>query len=387
MARPSGGGLLIYTCDEDAETLAADEVRAVTTLRKEVQLAPGVWLVIATDGFEGVAEKFAAAPPIFVRHIAPVTVVVPLNADPSDGEVLADALREDGTLTAALAAELTTDGEAAGSFSVQARIFGGEPYKPFDINKPLAEMFAEATGATVDVRAPEVVVSVTVTPLPAGWARDFAQLRVLPDAFGAYDAPAFALVGVSQVDENLSGWAGGMRRFAREEGQVSRSEFKLLEAVELFGIPLPERGVALDLGASPGGWTRILRKHGQYVTAVDPGELDARMMEDKGVRHLRMTAEAYLREPPDRFDLIVNDMRMDARDSARLMVGYAPYLYRHGAVIMTLKLPERSSPAQQRKTLEDALAVVKQKYEVIGARQLFHNRSEVTVALRPLANY
>ena len=32
-----------------------------------------------------------------------------------------------------------------------------------------------------------------------------------------------------------------------------------------------------------------------------------------------MTAEAYMADDPDRFDVIVNDMRMDG-DSARLMV-------------------------------------------------------------------
>ena len=53
-----------------------------------------------------------------------------------------------------------------------------------------------------------------------------------------------------------------MRRFAREEGQVSRAEFKLLEAIELFGVAVREHGVALDLGASPGGWTRVLRRLG-----------------------------------------------------------------------------------------------------------------------------
>jgi hypothetical protein len=46
----------------------------------------------------------------------------------------------------------------------------------------------------------------------------------------------------------LSDWAGGVRRFAREEGQLSRSEFKLLEAFEVFDISVPQKGLALDLG-------------------------------------------------------------------------------------------------------------------------------------------
>jgi 23S rRNA (cytidine2498-2'-O)-methyltransferase len=97
-----------------------------------------------------------------------------------------------------------------------------------------------------------------------------------------------------------------------------------------------------------------------------------------------MTAEAYLREPPDQFDLIVNDMRMDARESARLMVAYAPHLYRHGYAVMTAKLEDKATPPQQRKTLEDALAILRKSYQIVGARQLFHNRSEVTVVMRPL---
>jgi 23S rRNA (cytidine2498-2'-O)-methyltransferase len=107
--------------------------------------------------------------------------------------------------------------------------------------------------------------------------------------------------------------------------------------------------------------------------------LDPRLASDQGVRHRFMTAEAYLATAPDPFDLIVNDMRMDARDSARLMVAYARYLYPHGLVLMTLKLPEQAP----RPVLEHALHILGTAYQVAGVRQLFHNRSEVTVYLRP----
>jgi 23S rRNA (cytidine2498-2'-O)-methyltransferase len=92
-----------------------------------------------------------------------------------------------------------------------------------------------------------------------------------------------------------------------------------------------------------------------------------------------MTAEAYLHDEPDQFDLIVNDMRMDGRDSARLMVACARLLYRHGAAIMTLKLPE----TQRMPILEHTLEILRSAYTVAGARQLFHNRSEITLYLRP----
>jgi 23S rRNA (cytidine2498-2'-O)-methyltransferase len=276
---------------------------------------------------------------------------------------------------------VTAQVDGSRPFSVQSRVLAEGPYKPFDLNQALSQVVVDATGAALDVRSPEQVVSLAVALLPLEWAGEAARLGLTVVAPRGSNTGLFALLGVSPVAQNLSAWAGGMRRFAREDGQVSRSEFKLLEAIELFGIQLPERGVALDLGASPGGWTRVLRNLGQYVTAVDPGELDPRVSADPGVRHKRLTAEEYLRSEPDRFDIIVNDMRMDARDSARLMLRFAPLLYAHGLALMTLKLPQE----QRAPIVEHALTLLRGGYDVVGARQLFHNRSEITVVLKPKA--
>ena len=179
---------------------------------------------------------------------------------------------------------------------------------------------------------------------------------------------------------NLSDWAGGVRRFAREEGQLSRSEFKLLEAFEVFDISVPEKGLALDLGAAPGGWTRILRTKGLRVVAVDPAKLDGHLSRDPGVQHVQTVAQRYLptHVGRDAFDLIVNDMRIDVDRSVRLMCQAASFLKRSRFAIMTLKL----KPRYQRKQIRDALAILAHAYTVWGTRKLFHNRNEVTVALR-----
>src|SRR5207245_5904296 len=89
--------------------------------------------------------------------------------------------------------------------------------------------------------------------------------------------PEKAYLGISTVEENLSDWPGGMRHFAQTPEQISRSEFKLLEALEVFGVTLPSGGRALDLGAAPGGWTRLLLEAGLRVVAVDPANLDPRL--------------------------------------------------------------------------------------------------------------
>ncbi|HXF62258.1 MAG TPA: SAM-dependent methyltransferase [Caldilineaceae bacterium] len=339
---------LILTADPDFVELALDELRAADPGAEVTgELAPGVLLVGSRRDFATLAGRWQESPPIFVRHICPVQVAAPLAGQMADLETLAHYA----------GAELASSLNPSLSFSVQARVFGDLPYKPYDIHQRLAPLLAEISGAALDVRAPQQVVSVVC----AGRERT-------------------AYLGLSAAAHNLSNWAGGMRRFAREEGQISRAEFKLLEAIEVFGLSLPPRGVALDLGAAPGGWTRVLRLHQQYVTAVDPGDLDPRLAQDRGVRHKRMTAEAYLADEPDQFDIIVNDMRMDARDSARLMVAYARQLYRHGWALMTLKLPEQ----KRRTALDHAMNILRQGYTIAGARHLFHNRSEITVYLRPL---
>jgi len=351
---------VILTANPSFIDLAMGELKKATTVVAQQTLDDGVLLVTLADSFWALAETWRLAPPIFVHHICPVQVTCTLQQEA--GADIAQ-LRE------ALATEIESLVDPSLPFSVQSRILTPLPYKPFDINNALADELHAKSGAPIDVRTPHQVLSVVC-----------AQKIVDEEGTGNRVKIPVAFLGLSPTVYNLSDWAGGMRRFAREKDQVSRSEFKLLEALDYFEIELLPRGVALDLGASPGGWTRVLRQQDQYVTAVDPGELDPRVAEDRDVRHKRMTAEQYLADEPDRFDLIVNDMRMDARDSATLMLAYAQQLYRHGSAIMTLKLPEdRRLPI-----VEHAFKILRKAYTIVGARQLFHNRSEITVLLQPL---
>jgi 23S rRNA (cytidine2498-2'-O)-methyltransferase len=123
----------------------------------------------------------------------------------------------------------------------------------------------------------------------------------------------------------------------------------------LFGLNLQVGGTALDLGAAPGGWTRILRKHGVSVVAVDPAELGSHIASDLGVRHVRETAQSYLQKAGKPFDVILNDMRMDARVSARIMVMAGSHLEDSGWALLTLKLPKRGMA----KTAASALELVR----------------------------
>lgn len=345
---------LILTASPDFQNLAVDELKQALTSRYSglQKLDEGVWLVEGVS-FWDVGEKWRKQPPIFAHHICPAQVIVPFtNA---------------AALTQTIADELLGYIDATQPFSVQTRVLGDGPVKPFEVNHDVAEMVAAATSAPLNIRQPEQILSIVI-------------------------AGGVAYLGVSWVEHNLSNWAGGVHRFARREGQISRAEFKLLEALDVFKITLPDRGRALDLGAAPGGWTAILRQKGFTVVAVDPAELHPSLKKDPGVQHRRLTAETYLEKlspQPLRqaqgkhsalstFSVIVNDMRQDARDSARLMVAFRPYLAEDGLALMSFKLPEQK-PLQ---VVEHGLAILREAYLIAGARQLFHNRQEITVYLR-----
>jgi len=284
--------------------------------------------------------------PVFLRHLCPAQAEVALTGAMGDVDALLLALRS-----------LLPLPGGEGGFSVQTRILEGfQPaYKRFDVNTALAGAI-EMTGAVLNVKAPSVIVSVTL-------------------------AEGMGFLGVSTPEENLSGWAGGARRFKWEEGQISRAEFKLLEACEVFGLAFSDGARALDLGAAPGGWTRVLRRHGLYVTAVDPAELDARLKRDKRITHFRGTAQAYFQNP-DPCDVMVNDMKMDAEASAALMAEGARCLKKEGAAVLTLKLPDH--PVEWPNRVRRAEAILRKAYSVREIRQLFHNRNEVTAYLTRL---
>jgi 23S rRNA (cytidine2498-2'-O)-methyltransferase len=337
------GHEVIFTADSTSRRFALDELGAAGSgARLIAWLAPEVGRAALTTRWDALVEHFREQPPIFCRHVYPVHVVVPLQLEAGDVEALAAA-----------ALQFRSRLRADQPFSVQTRILGeGVPYAPYDINTRLAQVLIDA-GGTLDVREPVWALSIVLT----------------------HDA---AYLGFSRTADNLSDWAGGARRFRREEGQISRAEFKLLEALDVFKLRLPEAGAALDLGAAPGGWTRLLIRQGLRVVAVDPADLHPALEQETGVDHVRKLAQDYLPGLKGSFDVVLNDMRVDAVESAWLMRMAIDVLKPGGWALMTLKLPKHNLI----ETMTEALEVLRVEYTIIGVRQLFHNRSEVTVALR-----
>ena len=339
---------MIFTAAPESGRIALDEIGRVDRDARLLDwLEPGLGLVELGVDWAVLAALLRDRPPVFFRHLCPVQATVLLDRTPGDLDRLARAVDS-----------LSSHLDPGRAFSVQARLLGemkAWPYGRFEVNQRLAAVL-EAAGATLDVRQPEQVLSAVCTPTQA-------------------------YLGLSSAADNLSDWAGGMRRFKREAGQISRAEFKLLEAIELFDLTLPAGGEALDLGAAPGGWTRVLRRRAMRVVAVDPADLHPLIASDPAVTHVRRLAQDYLPAPVE-FDLILNDMRLDARESAELMLQAAANLKAGGLAMMTLKLSGR----KMAQVVDRSLHRLRREYVILGARQLFHNRREVTVAMAKQGN-
>lgn len=356
---------LIVTAHPEFLDAALDELKQINKhLMLDEVLAPGIALCSVPNAAK-LMHHAAEQRPIFVRHLAPVQAIVNLtNTEKDIGEL------------ALVIAELPTFSllERGQRFAVQTRLVQSDTptrdsalagtlrdrtYSSGRLNQLLAEAIAEETGAVESIKKPQIIVSLLCT-----------MEKAYP--------------GISLAHDNLSAWPGGMRHFAQTADQISRAEFKLLEALEVFGLSLPAHGRALDLGAAPGGWTRLLLEAGLSVVAVDPAKLDPRLLRSplsQRLEHYRGYAEAYLEDAIKKhrqFDVIANDMRMDAREASRLLVQAGKCLRPDGFIISTLKLPHATPNIDPLKNLKEALHLLSRHFNIVQAHQLFHNRQEVT---------
>ncbi len=146
----------------------------------------------------------------------------------------------------------------------------------------------------------------------AGSGADVAwlvQLMLLEGRIGVSVAATTTLAVGSRWP---SVWPAGHLPVA-DDPQAPASSFRKLE--EAFGVlhcwPRPG-DVGIDLGASPGGWTRVLRRYGASVVAVDRAALAPTLQRDPKVRWLGGDAfrfdPAEVLRPGERVDWLVSDI-------------------------------------------------------------------------------
>lgn len=188
--------------------------------------------------------------------------------------------------------------------------------------------------------------------------------------------PALCIVGLAPAREALSLAPGGRQRTRRGEAP-SRAGMKLEEALDTLGLA-PGRGeVCVDLGAAPGGWTQQLVSRGAAVIAVDPANLAPELERHPRVRHVKASAFSF--EPEEPADWLFCDMAWRPLEVAQLLAkwgrrGWALHL------VANIKLPMKDKNPIVHRVRHTLVELGGWKH--LRARQLYHDRDEVTVTAR-----
>jgi 23S rRNA (cytidine2498-2'-O)-methyltransferase len=200
-------------------------------------------------------------------------------------------------------------------------------------------------------------------------------------------ASGHCYVGYSYPDNN-SPFFMGIPRLKFPADAPSRSTLKLEEAFHVF-IPADEwderlaSGMyAVDLGACPGGWTYQLVKRSMMVHAVDNGPMAPSLMDTGQVTHHREDGFKF-RPTRSNISWVVCDMVEKPVRVASLMAEWLINGWCREA-IFNLKLPMK----KRYEEVSQNLAMILEKLQENGinaqiqARQLYHDREEVTVHIR-----
>jgi len=198
------------------------------------------------------------------------------------------------------------------------------------------------------------------------------------------------LIGTSDPHNSSPALMGIVRQSMPAEAP-SRSTMKLAEAIEVFmdrseqSRFLRQGMNAVDLGAAPGGWTWQLVKRGIRVTAVDNGPMKGALTDHPLVQHIKQDGFRYV--PRKAVDWLVCDMvEQPSKVAALVAAWFAAGWCKHS--IFNLKLPMKQRVA----ALDSALGDIRRQLDEEGinyrmtAKQLYHDRDEVTVFLTRTKN-
>jgi len=332
----------IGTSNQNFSPYAMEELRRLFTSINFTQLVPGeVFLFDIPMENDEVQQLLSTSELIFLRHVQPIDREFVLTGQASDVNQLVEMISYiDSSVTdKKISIHIRTSRE---SLLVNTKS---------EIKSAMEEAIVEVGGQLV-LQNPDLIITI------------FAHHTHL-------------YVGFGTVEELRSDWPGGAIRFQREEGQASRAKFKLLEAEQVFGLDLSLFKQAIDVGAAPGGWSSLLLERGLKVTAIDPAVLDEKVSSHPALTHLKMNA-SDVKLPKSSFDLIVCDMSWNPLMMSKLVLGLRPALKPYSYGIITLKL--------MNKKVMQSIREVKERlgsgYTVLQAKQLFHNRDEITLLIQ-----
>lgn len=132
---------------------------------------------------------------------------------------------------------------------------------------------------------------------------------------------------------------------------VSRAYFKLRDAIDKLPLKLRQKinsdSFAIDIGASPGGWTQYLQKTVGYTASIDPANLDESILGLDNVVHFQQKSSDAFQEiskqyhlwksTHDAIDLLVCDANKPVEEVMQLLEPYEKLMEKGSVLVLTLK--------------------------------------------------
>lgn len=116
--------------------------------------------------------------------------------------------------------------------------------------------------------------------------------------------------------------SAGLADVADDDIAPASSYRKLVEALACLDVAPQPGEMCVDLGACPGGWTRVLLTHGAHVTAVDRAPLAPHLMADARVTFL--PADAFAWRPAQPVAWLVSDIIAFPERVRELLAAWLP---------------------------------------------------------------
>ncbi|MFF2089719.1 SAM-dependent methyltransferase [Paenibacillus sp. NPDC058174] len=331
----------IGTANQGYSPYAIEELRRLLPEVKVAQLVAGeIFRFDTALTKEETVATIQNNRPTFLRHMQPIDHSIPVRGDADDLQALSEYIRGAESVLSDKRVSIHVRKAKSTSFT----------YSTADTKGALDAVLGELNAELV-FQQPDFIIAI------------FAGENTI-------DA------GIGTPSDMLSDWPGGAVRFQREEGQISRAKFKLLEAEREFGLDYSSYRRALDVGAAPGGWTSLLLERGLQVTAIDPGDLHPSLQSHPSLTYLKKNA-SEVKFGAGTFDLLVCDMSWSPMQMCRLVLDLEPALAAHATAVITVKLMHRK-PLQTIREVKERLST---SFIIEQSRQLFHNREEITLHL------
>jgi 23S rRNA (cytidine2498-2'-O)-methyltransferase len=197
--------------------------------------------------------------------------------------------------------------------------------------------------------------------------------------------PDRGLMSVSPVVTDFAGvsWPAripaGLAPVADDDTAPASAFRKLEEAIWLLGISPKPGQTAVDLGASPGSWTHVLRRYGAEVYAIDRAPLAPHLQRDPLVHAEQGDAFRWLPQQP--VDWLVSDIIAFPERVAELLQMWCSGGHMQQFVVQCKFRGEPNWPA-----LEAALTTARRHGYDCVARHVFNDKNEATLVglRRPL---